>query len=206
METAEHWEKVYATKRSDQVSWYQPHLDLSLRMIADVGREHPDVAIIDVGGGESTLVDDLFARGYTDLTVLDLSKTAIEVTKQRIGADAGRVTWLHGDVTTLPLPERRFDVWHDRAVFHFLTQPADRVAYVRQVARSVKIGGRVIIATFGPEGPAQCSGLDVVRYDGKSLHDEFGPRFTLIDHVTEIHRTPWGAVQQFMYCYCDLVG
>ena len=108
METAEHWEKVYATKRSDQVSWYQPHLDLSLRMIADVGREHPDVAIIDVGGGESTLVDDLFARGYTDLTVLDLSKTAIEVTKQRIGADAGRVTWLHGDVTTLPLPERRF--------------------------------------------------------------------------------------------------
>jgi hypothetical protein len=116
------------------------------------------------------------------------------------------VTWLHGDVTTYALPARHFDVWHDRAVFHFLTDPADRAAYVRQVARSVRIGGRVIVATFGLEGPAQCSGLDVVRYDANSLHGEFGPRFALVDHVDEAHRTPWGTVQQFVYCYCDLLG
>ena len=123
-----------------------------------------------------------------------------------MGAAADRVEWLHGDVTACALPPGAYDVWHDRAVFHFLTEATDRAAYVRQVARSVAIGGHVIVATFGPEGPTQCSGLDVVRYDPAALHGEFGARFRLVDHITEAHQTPWGAIQQFVYCYCNLIG
>lgn len=196
-----HWEHVYQTKAVDQVSWYRPHLDTSLKLIEGASPERSS-AIIDVGGGEATLVDDLIAHGYADVTVLDISTTAIDVAKTRLGAAAASVHWLAGDITDVELAPARYDLWHDRAVFHFLTNADDRAAYVRQVARSVKHGGHVIVATFGPEGPEKCSGLDVVRYDAGSLHHEFGPKFRLLDSVTELHETPWGAPQQFMYCFC----
>ena len=196
-----HWEHVYQTKAVDQVSWYRPHLDTSLKLIEGASPERSS-AIIDVGGGEATLVDDLIAHGYTDVTVLDISTTAIDVAKTRLGTAAASVHWLAGDITDVELEPARYDLWHDRAVFHFLTNADDRAAYVRQVARSVKHGGHVIVAPCGPEGPEKCSGLDVVRYDAGSLHHEFGPKFRLLDSVTELHETPWGAPQQFMYCFC----
>lgn len=196
-----HWENVYQTKAVDEVSWYRPHLEVSLGLI-DRATSDTGSAVIDVGGGEATLVDDLAARGYNDVTVLDISSAAIEVAKGRLGAAAASVHWITGDITTVELETARYDVWHDRAVFHFLTSAHDRAAYVRQVARAVNRGGHVIVATFGPDGPEKCSGLDVVRYDAESLHGEFGPRFRLLDSVTESHETPWGAPQQFMYCFC----
>ena len=203
MSAAAHWDRVYSTRRPDEVSWYRAHLDRSLDYIA---RAAPalDARIIDVGGGESTLVDDLVARGYRDVTVLDVSGTALQFARQRLGPDAKGVTWLEADFTRCALPADRFDVWHDRAVFHFLTQPAERAAYVKQVTRSVRPGGYVIVATFGPQGPMECSGLEVRRYDAEGLHGEFGARFELISHETEVHRTPKGAVQQFIYCFCHV--
>jgi 2-polyprenyl-3-methyl-5-hydroxy-6-metoxy-1,4-benzoquinol methylase len=203
MDTKQHWEQVYAAKSSTEVSWFSPHLDRSLALIE---RVCPDRAcsILDLGGGESTLVDDLLARGYENVTVLDIAQSALDYTKERLGAAAYRVTWITADVTQARLPEKFYDLWHDRAVFHFLTEPAQRQAYVRQVASSVKRGGHVMIATFGPEGPPQCSGLDVMRYDADSLHEEFGRRFRLVESSQEMHRTPWGSAQQFLYCYCVL--
>ena len=201
MNSQQHWEKVYGTKLPDQVSWYRPHLETSLSFIE---RAAPDrsARIIDVGGGESTLVDDLLARGYGDVTVLDISRTAIEVTKARFGAWADRVEWVVADVTDADLPANAYDIWHDRAVFHFLTRARDRAAYVEQIRKSVKPGGHVIIGTFGPEGPEKCSGLDVERYDTDSLRGEFGRRFRLIDSLNEPHETPFGTTQQFLYCFC----
>lgn len=199
-----HWERVYRTKSATEVSWYRPHLDVSLRLIKRTNADH-GARIIDVGGGESTLVDDLVGEGYRHVCVLDLSETALRVAKQRLGTNAANVDWLHGDITSYPLSPHAFDVWHDRAVFHFLTDSRDRIAYVRQVARSVKPGGHVIVATFGPDGPARCSGLDVVRYDADALHGEFGAAFELVEHVSEAHETPTGTIQQFVYCYCNLV-
>ena len=198
-----HWEQVYRTKRPTEVSWYAPHLPTSLRLIEAASPDR-DAAIIDVGGGESTLADDLLDRGYRHLSVLDLSATAFEVAKGRLGERSAAVEWLCGDVTTFPFRSRHYDVWHDRAVFHFLTDPAARAAYVRQVMRAVKPGGYVIVATFGPEGPTRCSGLDVVRYGPDALHGEFGPGFRLLEHLTEMHRTPVGTTQQFTYCYCRI--
>jgi 2-polyprenyl-3-methyl-5-hydroxy-6-metoxy-1,4-benzoquinol methylase len=185
----------------DEVSWYRPHLEVSLGLIEQATKDTGS-AIIDVGGGEATLVDDLVARGYSDVTVLDISQAAIEVAKARMGSAATSVRWIAGDITGVELEAGRYDVWHDRAVFHFLTNADDRAAYVRQVARAVRVGGHVIVATFGPDGPEKCSGLDVVRYDAENLHGEFGPKFRLLDSVTELHETPWGAPQQFMYCFC----
>lgn len=196
-----HWERVYATKRPEEVSWYRAHLDTSIRIITSA-IEDRGAAIIDVGGGEATLVDDLLGRGYSNLSVLDLSANALQVSKDRLGTSGRQVQWMHGDVTTFPLTSHCYDLWHDRAVFHFLTDPKDRAAYVRQVAHAVRPGGHVVVATFGPEGPEKCSGLTVARYDATSLHGEFGSGFQLVDHVTELHETPWGAVQQFVYCYC----
>jgi len=201
MDPKAHWDKVYGSKRPDEVSWYRPHLETSLALIA-AAVPNRDAAIIDVGGGESTLVDDLLVRGYRNVSVLDVASTALDVARERLGANANRARWLCGDVTAMALDPQYYDVWHDRAVFHFLTDPKDRAAYVRQVARAVKPGGHVIVATFGPEGPAKCSGLDVVRYGPDALHDEFGAGFQLMKHVTELHQTPAGAIQQFVYCYC----
>jgi 2-polyprenyl-3-methyl-5-hydroxy-6-metoxy-1,4-benzoquinol methylase len=201
MDTKGHWENVYTTKRPDAVSWYRPHLETSLALIERAARSRA-AALIDVGGGESTLVDDLLLRGYQNMTVLDVSQTAIDVTKQRLGSAAKQVQWLVGDITEIELEQGAYDVWHDRAVFHFLVKPEHRAAYVRQVARSVKPGGHVIISTFGPEGPTKCSGLEVVRYDAVSLHSVFGERFRLVESSKELHHTPFGTTQQFLYCYC----
>jgi 2-polyprenyl-3-methyl-5-hydroxy-6-metoxy-1,4-benzoquinol methylase len=203
VDTKSHWEKVYRTKQPNEVSWYRPHLEISLQLI-DNAAPNRIAQIIDVGGGESTLVDDLLARGYRNLSVLDISLIALDVAKRRLGSSAVAVNWLCGDVTTITFPRHQYDIWHDRAVFHFMTHAEDRAAYVRQVAHAVKPGGHVIVATFGPEGPTKCSGLEVVRYGPESLHGEFGAGFRLVKHLTELHRTPAGSIQQFTYCYCNI--
>jgi SAM-dependent methyltransferase len=201
MPAREHWESVYERKGPDQLSWYRPHLDRSLTLIeqALLGRE---AAIIDVGGGASTLVDDLLARGYVNISVLDISSKAIEAAKTRLGDRAAAVRWLVADITQVELAPRSYDLWHDRAVFHFLRAEEDRQRYVAAVARSVKPGGHVVVATFGPEGPTRCSGLDVVRYGPDELHAEFGSGFEKVGSATELHATPWGTEQQFVYCSC----
>ncbi len=201
MDSKQHWEQVYATKSSDSVSWFQEHADQSLRLIhnTELGK---DAAIIDVGGGASNLVDDLVAEGYTDLTVLDLSSAALAVAKQRLGKQADAVHWMEGDITRAEFPEYRFDIWHDRAVFHFLTDPADRHAYVERVMHAVRPDGHVIVATFAADGPEKCSGLPVMRYQPEGLHAEFGDAFLLVAHEKEVHHTPFGTDQQFVYCYC----
>lgn len=206
MNAQKHWEKIYGTKAPDQVSWYRPHLDTSLALIERVA---PDCArsIIDVGAGASTLVDDLLARGYRNLTVLDISQAALDIARTRLGVASQSVRWLPADVTApAAFPAQAYDLWHDRAVFHFLTTPEQRLAYVRNVASAVKPGGHVIVGAFGPHGPLKCSGLDVVRYDADSLHDEFGRRFRLLESSKELHQTPFGATQEFLYCYCVFDG
>jgi 2-polyprenyl-3-methyl-5-hydroxy-6-metoxy-1,4-benzoquinol methylase len=198
-----HWEKVYTTKATDQVSWYRAHLEISLSLI-ERAAAGLSASIIDVGGGESTLVDDLLARGYQNVTVLDISQTAIDVTKKRLKELAGSVTWISADVTKANLAPNGYDVWHDRAVFHFLTSMEQHAGYFNTVKHAVKQGGHVIVGTFGPEGPTKCSGLDVMRYDAESLHDQFGTRFRLVESLKELHHTPFGTAQQFLYCYCRI--
>jgi ubiquinone/menaquinone biosynthesis C-methylase UbiE len=195
-----YWDSVYATKAQHAVSWYTPHLDVSLALIERTGVGHT-AAIIDVGGGESTLVDDLITRGYDKITVLDISQTALDATRKRLGERAERVRWIVGDITQVELEVASFDVWHDRAVFHFLTNASDRAAYVKQAAAAVERGGHVIVSTFGPQGPLKCSGLDVVRYDAESLRREFGSEFELANSSTQLHQTPSGTAQQFLTCY-----
>lgn len=201
MNAQAHWERIYTEKAPDTVSWYRPHLEKSLGLI---GKFAPgkSASIIDVGGGESTLVDDLLSRGYENITVLDISQAAIDVSRKRLGAFSERVHWQVADIARVELPSSAYDLWHDRAVFHFLTVASDRAAYVRQVARAVRHGGHVIVSTFGPDGPMKCSGLDVVRYDPESLHGEFGEHFRLLESSKELHETPFGTVQQFLYCHC----
>ena len=201
MTAKDHWEQVYSTKPTDGVSWYQPHADQSLALIQGTGLP-AGASVIDVGGGASTLVDDLLAHHYTNLTVLDLSAAALEAARERLGSQAAQVQWLEADVTQAVLPQYDFDLWHDRAVFHFLTREEDRAAYVRQVLHAVKPGGHVIVATFAEDGPLQCSGLPVMRYDAQGLHAEFGGAFALLGHEREVHHTPFGTVQSFVYCYC----
>lgn len=201
MQPKQHWEEVYTTKSTDSVSWFQPHASLSLDLIKATGAAK-DAGIIDVGGGASTLVDDLLANGYSDLTVLDLSAHAMEAARRRLGKQEALVRWIEADITEVDLPSKRYDIWHDRAVFHFLTTPEQREAYVQTVFRSVKPGGHVIVATFAEDGPEQCSGLPVMRYRPEELHDQFGEAFTLLKHTKEAHHTPAGKVQQFVYCYC----
>jgi SAM-dependent methyltransferase len=146
-------------------------------------------------------VDDLLARGYNNVTVVDISNTALELAKKRIGLASRGVFWITADITTAQLPGHTYEVWHDRAVFHFLTTREQRARYVARVAAAVKPGGHVILGTFGTEAPNKCSGLDVVRYDAASLHRELGEHFRLIDSLEEIHRTPSGVAQPFLYCY-----
>ncbi len=204
MVNKQHWETVYQTKAATAVSWYRPHLDISLDLIAEAVPDR-DAAIIDIGGGEATLVDDLLARGYRQLSVLDISQAAIDVAKQRLGTQAAQITWLAADVLQASLPEQHFDLWHDRALFHFLTTAEQRAAYVHQLTRTLKLGGHVVIATFSPQGPERCSGLEVVRYDAASLQQALGSRFELIDSLPELHHTPFGTTQSFTYCHCRLV-
>ena len=201
MDVRSHWDSIYAHNEANQVSWYSPRLSTSLELIRRANSS-PTAAIIDVGGGESTLVDDLLAASYTDLTVLDISQAAIDASKRRLGSVAPRVHWLTADITGIDLEPAAYDIWHDRALFHFLIEEPRRAAYIRQVERALRPGGHVIVAAFGLEGPARCSGLDVVRYDARQLHGAFGPRFRLLDSVAELHHTPFGTVQQFLYCHC----
>jgi SAM-dependent methyltransferase len=196
-----HWDKVYGSKNPTEVSWYQPHLEQSLELIRRTDVK-PDAAIIDVGGGASTLVDDLLDGGYHNITVVDISDDALAVAKRRLGPRAAHVTWLVGDITTMNLPAGAYDLWHDRAVFHFLTDEVQRKAYIEQVCCAVRKDGFVIVATFGPEGPEKCSGLPVSRYSSDELHDAFGGAFQLLEHREEHHRTPWGTEQEFVYCLC----
>jgi SAM-dependent methyltransferase len=195
-----HWEHVYRTKNPQTVSWFQPEAEVSLRLIRSASDSA--AAVIDVGGGASTLVDGLLDAGYRDLTVLDLSGAALAAARERLGTRAAGVHWLEGDILQAALPAQAYDVWHDRAVFHFLTDPAERAAYVRQVLHAVKPGGHVIVASFAENGPQQCSGLPVMRYAPGELHAQFGTPFTLLHHEREEHRTPGGTVQQFVYCFC----
>ncbi|MBP8019519.1 MAG: class I SAM-dependent methyltransferase [Hylemonella sp.] len=201
MHSKDHWEKVYSTKAADDVSWFQPHADMSMRLIHDSGLSK-GAAIIDVGGGASTLVDDLLNEGYGNITVLDLSGAALETSRSRLGPQADGVQWMEADITHADFEPHSLDLWHDRAVFHFLTSEADRAAYVHQVLRGLKPGGHVIMATFGANGPMQCSGLPVMRYAPDELHAEFGEAFTMLAHEEEVHHTPFGTDQQFIYCLC----
>ena len=197
----DHWERVYGTKQPTEVSWYQPHATRSLALIQRVAPDR-SAPIIDVGGGASTLVDDLLAAGYRDVTVLDLSGSALATARTRLGPDAERVRWLEADLLGYEFPEGGYAVWHDRAVFHFLTDPAARARYVAQVRRAVRPGGFVLVATFATDGPERCSGLDVERYSPESLHAEFGAPFQLTASEREEHATPQGARQTFIYCLC----
>jgi ubiquinone/menaquinone biosynthesis C-methylase UbiE len=178
MDRKEYWEGVYGTKPAMQVSWYTPHLEQSIAMIrtaADLSAE-----IIDVGGGASTLVDDLLALGYTIVSVLDVSNTALAVARNRLGTRAGIVKWIAGDVTSVHLPTNAYDMWHDRAVFHFLTEPEDRKAYANVASRSLKLGGHAILAAFSLEGPARCRRLSTVFSRGSNV-----PTFTAQRRVTK---------------------
>lgn len=205
MQSKDHWEKVYTSKASDAMSWFQPHADISVGLIKATGVCR-DASIIDVGGGASTLVDDLLATGYTNLSVLDLSAAALAAARNRLGEKAPSVQWIEADITKANPPYHQFDIWHDRAVFHFLTSAEDRAAYVQAVFRAVKPGGHVIVATFAEDGPEQCSGLPVMRYRADELHAEFGEAFSLQRHEKEAHHTPSGTVQQFVYCYCRRIS
>jgi SAM-dependent methyltransferase len=204
MDRKQYWEGIYSKKAPEEVSWFQEHANRSLDLIRRTGFGK-DVAIIDVGGGASTLVDDLVTEGYTNVTVLDVSAAALDVARGRLGGLEQTVHWMCGDITRASFPMHSLDIWHDRAVFHFLTDPVDRRAYVEQVVWSVRPGGYVIVATFGEHGPTTCSGLPVVRYNAESLHSEFGGTFVLLEHEEEIHHTPAGKSQQFIYCCCRVV-
>jgi len=197
----EHWEALYQSKRPTEVSWFQPDPRLSLELITAVA-PHPDSAIIDVGGGASTLVDGLVSRGYRNVTVLDIAGVALDAARARLGPAASLVRWVTADALTHRFPDRSVDVWHVRAVFHFLASPEARRKYVAQVARAVRPHGHVIVATFAADGPTRSSGLDVCRYGPEEQHREFGSSFVLLDHVREKHITPSGVRQWFQYCLC----
>jgi SAM-dependent methyltransferase len=201
MDPKTHWEGIYRTEDVHEVSWFQAEARRSLDLISRVCPDR-SAPIIDVGAGASVLVDNLLAAGYEDLTVLDVSAAALEISRNRLGADSAKVKWMRADVLRAKLDDGGYAVWHDRAVFHFLTDAADRAAYVEQVRRAVKPGGYVLVATFAEDGPEYCSGLPVVRYSAESLHSEFGTDFRLIRSEHEDHHTPGGKEQSFLYCLC----
>jgi SAM-dependent methyltransferase len=192
-----HWENVYTTKGEKEVSWFQENPAPSLELIAAAGLSE-DAAIIDIGGGASRLVDDLLTRGFHRLTILDLSGAALAAAKQRLGNRGADVQWIIADVTKWQ-PSQTYDLWHDRAAFHFLTDRTDQSAYVDRLKKAVKPGGHVIIGTFAPDGPERCSGLPIVRHDAASLGKILGGDFSLTDTRRHDHVTPWGAVQRFQF-------
>lgn len=197
MNRKEHWEAIYKSKSPVDVSWYQQEPTISLELIAMCSLSTAD-SIIDVGGGSATLCDYLLERGYQYLTVLDLSANALEHSKKRLGDKANLIEWQVEDVTNFFAP-RQYDIWHDRAVFHFLTDEIDRKKYKDTLNASVKVGGHVIIAAFSIGGPTKCSGLNIVQYDETKLKNELGKNFTLVEQRTEEHMTPTGNAQLFGY-------
>ena len=198
MSRREHWEQVYGSKATDGVSWYRPHLERSLSFIRslDLPRE---ARIVDIGGGASTLVDDLLADGFTNVAVVDLSEAALRASRERLGKAEASVDWIVGDVTEPLLTEGSVDLWHDRAVLHFLTGDTDRAAYRAQLLRALMPGGHLSLATFAPDGPEKCSGLPVRRYDADAMETFLGPDFERIGDAREMHETPWGSTQRFAY-------
>lgn len=192
-----HWDKVYETKAETAVSWYQPRCFVSLKLIKSASPDDK-ASVIDVGGGAATLVDDLLEQGFGDLTVLDISGSALERSKARLGKDAGKVGWIVADVTRWT-PARTWDVWHDRAAFHFLGNAESQAAYIAALTAATRPGATVIISTFGRDGPEKCSGLAVERYDPEALARRLGPDFTLIADEAESHTTPAGTEQHFSY-------
>lgn len=196
--TKTHWDGVYGRRALNEVSWYEAEPTKSLELIraSGVGR---DASIIDVGGGASLLVDRLLSDGYRDLTVLDISSEVLHKVRDRLGRSAESVALMQADVTEFR-PTRRYTLWHDRAVFHFLVDPGDRARYVTVLKQAVQVGGHVIIATFGPEGPERCSGLPVQRYSAESLAKALGTDFMLVESFLDVHRTPSAASQQFLFC------
>ena len=183
------------------MSWYQPEARASLDLITRVAHDL-DEPIIDIGGGASTLIDGLLDSGYRDLSVLDLAGPALAIAQSRLGVRSHVVRWREANALTAQLPLRHYSVWHDRAVFHFLTDRADRQRYVAQARHAIRRGGHIIVASFAPDGPQRCSGLDVVRYTPGAMHREFGAGFALLDSVRDEHHTPSGMVQSFVYCLC----
>ena len=192
-----HWDRVYREKSPEAVSWYQSRPEMSLQLIRNAGVS-ADEPVIDVGGGAAGLVDCLIDQDHKRIAVLDVSARALEIARNRLGLKAGCVEWFVEDVTRFQ-PPHTFSVWHDRAVFHFLTDPADRLDYIRVMTESLIAGGHLIVATFAPDGPRRCSGLDVVRYDGVKLMRELGEGFSMIEQHSELHLTPGGATQNFAW-------
>lgn len=200
MHSKKHWDLVHETKPADSVSWFQEYAELSLQLIRQTGSALT-APIIDVGGGASTLVDDLLALGYSNLTVLDISSTALQVAQARLGNEHSRnVQWMAADITEAGLPVHAYEVWHDRAVFHFLATPEERQQYVQALFNALRPGGHAIIATFAEDGPTRCSGLSAMRYRPEQLQAELGKSFALVRHRKEAHKTPSGSLQQFVYC------
>lgn len=196
-----HWESIYGRKRSDEVSWFRPHLERSLAWV-DACQLPRDARIVDAGGGASTLVDDLLDRGYTGVTVVDLSSAALEQARGRLGDRAALARWVQGDVTEAQVEPHTVDLWHDRAVLHFLVDDAPREAYLAQIRQALAPGGRVILGTFGPGAPERCSNLPVVRRTPDELAALLGPDFVKVDEAREEHTTPWGSPQAFSYALC----
>lgn len=203
MDPRSHWEGVYERSSPMGSSWYQHEATRSLELLVSLG-VGPASNIIDVGGGDSTLVDGVVARRMGRITVLDLSRTALQRARTRLGSMAVPVTWMEGDVLRADLPSHSYDVWHDRAVFHFLTDREDRLRYVAAATSALKPGGAIVIATFALEGPERCSGLQVARYDAELLAREFGDAFSLVSAVHDVHRTPSGEEQRFTYAVLRL--
>jgi len=199
MKPKDHWEQVYSTKAATDLSWFQEQAQLSLKLIRGACTS-TSASIIDAGGGASSLADNLLDSGFKNLTILDLSGAALATTKRRLGDGAGHICWMEANVLEAEFPANEFDLWHDRAVFHFLTTREERQTYVRQVLHAVKPGGTVIIATFAEDGPIRCSGLPVMRYSAEALHAELGQPFRLLGHEKESHLTPGGSEQRFIYC------
>jgi hypothetical protein len=196
-QSADHWDGIYATGTSTSRSWYEREPTQSLRLIATAAAS-PSAAIIDLGAGTSMLVDRLLDTGFTDVTVLDISAHALDEVRRRLGPLASRVTFIRHDVLTWQ-PERRYDIWHDRVVFHFLSDPAQRSRYVAVAEGAVRAGGALIMATFAQDGPNQCSGLPVARYSADELADAFSAGFEPVHHERERHETPAGTVQPFTW-------
>lgn len=196
MDRKTHWDRIYRTQRSTEVSWYQAEPTRSLELLRETGAG-PETEIIDIGGGDSTLVDAVVSGGLGRMTVLDISSAALTRAQARLGERAREVTWIEADVTLAELPPQAFDVWHDRAVYHFLTEPADRARYREAAAAAVRHGGTLLIATFAPEGPTHCSGLLVSRYSVADLARDFSPAFALTRGFADVHRTPTGREQHF---------
>ena len=194
-----HWDRIYSKRPPAEMGWYRPHLETPLAWIADLNLD-PRKPIIDVGGGASTLVDDLLEKGHRNLTVLDISESAIRVSRKRLGNAASTVTWLVGDVTETELPGRYYRLWHDRAVFHFLVDAESRQKYKAALLGALEAGGSFIVGTFAPDAPPQCSGLPVRRYDADLLEKTFADGFELKRHRHEMHITPGGVKQPYVYC------